>query len=131
MVPRVINASPAEAARPSLDNGENEMTSTPVVRISISRCDALNFDNLREMMIESEAALRPGIAQLPGFLAFYAGADSVTLSLMNTSIWDTVEHAQQLDRFQPMLEAGKQFAAAGATFERPIMNYATLWHFEP
>jgi hypothetical protein len=107
------------------------MASDPVVRISILRCDAAQFDKLRQMMVESEASLRPGIERMPGHLAFYAGADPTTCSLMNTSLWDTLEHAQQLDRFQPMLDAGKRFAAAGATFERPIMNYATLWRFGP
>jgi len=33
-----------------------------------------------------------------------------------------------MDRFQPMLDLGKTFADAGATFERPIMNYAVLWN---
>jgi hypothetical protein len=30
-----------------------------------------------------------------------------------------------------MLDLGKEFAAKGATFERPIMNYATLWQLRP
>lgn len=99
----------------------------PVVRISISRCDAAQYDNLLQMMSDSEATLRPGIQQMPGHLAFYAGADSTTCSFTNTSFWDTLEHAQQLDHFQPMLDAGKRLAAAGAKFERPVMNYTTLW----
>ena len=81
------------------------------------------------MMLDAEAALRPGIEAMPGLLAYYAGADEATYSLTNTSIWDTLQHAQQLDHFQPMLESGKRFAAEGATFERPIMHYATLWRF--
>ena len=100
-----------------------------VVRISIARCDAAQFDTLRQMMIDSEAALRPGIEAMPGHVAFYAGADSATASLTNVSLWDSLKHAQQLDRFQPMLDAGKRFAAAGARFERPIMNHTSLWHF--
>jgi hypothetical protein len=81
------------------------------------------------MMLDAEAALRPGIEAIPGLLAFYAGADEATLSLTNTSVWDTLEHAKQLDTFQPMLDAGKRFVAQGATFERPIMHYASLWRF--
>ena len=107
------------------------MASSPIVRISIVRCDAAQFDKLQQLMIESEAALRPGIELLPGLLAFYAGADQSTCSLTNTSLWDSLEHAQQLDHFQPMLDAGKRFAAEGARFERPIMNYATFWRFGP
>jgi hypothetical protein len=29
-----------------------------------------------------------------------------------------------------MLDLGKPFIAKGATFERPIMNYGTLWEVE-
>ena len=99
----------------------------PVIRISILRRDAANFAVLRRMMLDVEATLRPGIEAMPGLIAFYAGADETTLSLMNTSLWDTLGHARQLDTFQPMLDAGRQFVAAGATFERPIMNHVSLW----
>lgn|SRR5690348_15434319 len=101
--------------------------SEPVIRVSIIRCDATKFALLRRMMLDVEADLRPGIEAMPGLLAFYAGADEATLSLINTSVWDTLEHAKQLDTFQPMLDAGKQFVAAGAVFERPIMNHVSLW----
>jgi hypothetical protein len=103
--------------------------SDSVVRVSILRCDATKFALLREMMLDAEADLRPGIEAMPGLLDFYAGADEATSSLINTSVWDTLEHAKQLDTFQPMLDAGKQFVAAGATFERPIMHYTSLWRF--
>lgn len=105
--------------------------SDPVLRVSILRCDAAKFAFLRETMLEVEAALRPGIEAMPGLINYYAGADEATLSLINASTWDTLEHAKQLDTFQPMLDAGKRFAAEGARFERPIMNYTSLWRFEP
>ena len=105
--------------------------SDPVVRVSIVRCDAGKFALLRSMMLEAEAVLRPGIEAMPGLLAFYAGADEATLSLTQTSVWDTLEHARQLDTFQPMLDEGKRWVAEGATFERPIMNYASLWRCGP
>ncbi len=101
--------------------------SEPVIRVSIIRCDATRFALLRRMMLEAEADLRPGIEAMPGLLAFYAGADEATSSLINVSVWDTLEHARQLDSFQPMLDAGKRFVAEGARFERPIMNHASLW----
>ena len=100
-----------------------------IVRVSVLRCDPEAFDKLRALMDELESVLRPGIESMPGLIAYYAGADEATSSLTNTSVWDTLEHAQQLDHFQPMLESGKRFAAEGARFDRPIMNYATLWKF--
>ena len=106
---------------------EGNSMSDRVLRVSVLRCDATKFALLRGMMLEVEAALRPGIEAMPGLLAFYAGADEATLSLINTSVWDSLEHAKQLDTFQPMLDAGKQFVAAGAEFERPIMNHVSLW----
>src|SRR3954447_2676927 len=105
--------------------------SHPVTRVSILRCDRTNFAQLRTMMLEVQTDLRPGIEVLPGLLEFYAGANEATSSLINYSVWDTLEHAKQLDTFQPMLDAGKRFVAAGATFERPIMHYVPLWRFGP
>lgn len=67
---------------------------------------------------------------MPGLLGFYFGTDAATSSLTNVSLWTSLEAAKQLDTFQPMLDLGKAFIAKGATFERPIMNYETLWQLE-
>jgi len=82
------------------------------------------------MMVEADPVLRSGIEAMAGFLAFYAGADEATSSLSNVSLWTSLEASKQLDTFQPMLDLGKPFIAKGATFERPVMNYATLWQVE-
>ncbi|HUC18388.1 MAG TPA: hypothetical protein VMA37_11975 [Acetobacteraceae bacterium] len=102
----------------------------PVVRVSILRCPPERFAELRRMAEEADPILRPGIEAMAGLLAFYFGADETTSSLSNVSLWTSLEAAQQLDTFQPMLDLGKPFAAKGATFERPIMNYATLWQLK-
>jgi hypothetical protein len=86
---------------------------------------------MRQMMIEAEKALHTGIESMRGLLAFYVGADEMTSSLANVSLWVDLEAAKQLDRFQPMLDSGKEFVAKGATFERPIMNYMPLWQLQP
>ena len=103
----------------------------PVVRVSIIRCAPDRFADIRQMMIDVEKALRPGIESMRGLLSFYAGDDEATSSLMNISLWTDLDAAKQLDHYQPMLDAGKAFVAKGATFERPIMNYGTLWQLEP
>jgi hypothetical protein len=102
----------------------NEQT---VVRVSILRCEPSRFAEFKRMMSESESILTPGIRAMHGCRAYLAGADAATSSLSNVSIWDTLDDAKQMERFQPMLDLGKRFLDAGATFERPIMNYATLW----
>jgi hypothetical protein len=83
------------------------------------------------MMVNAEKILRPGIEAMRGLMAFYVGAVEATSSLANVSIWTDSEAAKQLDTFQPMLDLGKEFVAKGAQFERPIMNYATLWQLQP
>lgn len=98
-----------------------------VVRVSILRCTAKTFAPARDKMAETAGRLVPGLKVLPGCLAYFAGEDAATLSLTNVSIWETLEAAQQMDRFQPMLDLAREFAAMGVTFERPIMNYETLW----
>ncbi|HEV2270240.1 MAG TPA: hypothetical protein VGR92_12325 [Steroidobacteraceae bacterium] len=82
------------------------------------------------MAMEADPVLRPGIEAMPGLLAFYFAADEATSSLANVSLWTSLEAAKQLDTFQPMLDLGKPFIAKGATFERPIMNHATLWQLK-
>jgi hypothetical protein len=103
----------------------------PVVRVSIIRCAPDKFPELQQMMTDAERVLRPGIESMRGLLAFYVGADPATSSLSNVSVWIDLATAKQLDTFQPMLDLGKEFVAKGATFERPIMNYATLWQLGP
>ena len=102
-----------------------------VIRVSVLRCDPGDFERFRVMMADAEDVLRPGIEAMTGLLAYYAGADEETNSLTNTSVWQTFEDAQQMDHYAPMLELGKRFAANGARFDRPIMNYASLWRFGP
>lgn len=103
----------------------------PIVRVSVLRCALDRFLDMREMMRAAEKALRPGIEQMRGLLAYYGGADEATSSLTNVSIWTDLASAKQMDTFQPMLDLVREFAAKGATFDRPIMNYATLWQLRP
>ncbi len=104
--------------------------SLPVVRVSILRCPPAQFASLRQKMAESERVLAPGIRAMRGLIGFYAGADEATSSLTNVSLWRTLDDAKQLDHFRPMLDLGKEFIELGTTFERPIMNYASLWRLE-
>src|ERR1051326_7129653 len=103
----------------------------PIVRVSVLRCHPQHFAELKQMMADSIAVLEPGIRQMRGLIHFYAGEDEAVNSLSNVSVWRTLEDAKQLDTFQPMLDLGVAFASKGARFERPIMNYASLWEITP
>jgi hypothetical protein len=113
--------------RSKFNESTQEIAMEPIVRVSIIRCSPDKFAEMRKMMIEVEQVLRPGIESMRGLLAFYSGADEATSSFAQVSVWIDLATAKLLDTFQPMLDAGKEFVAKGATFERPIMNYATLW----
>ena len=103
----------------------------PIVRVSVLRCQPQHFADFKKMMAESIAVLEPGIRQMRGLIHYYAGEDESVNSLTNVSVWRTLQDAKQMDTFQPMLDLGKVFASKGATFERPIMNYASLWEIVP
>ncbi|HLJ18643.1 MAG TPA: hypothetical protein VKU84_00510 [Stellaceae bacterium] len=103
----------------------------PIIRVSVIRCQPQNFAEIKKMMADSLAVLEPGIRPMRGLIHFYAGEDEAASSLVNVSLWRTLEDAKQLDTFQPMLDLGKAFVAKGATFERPVMNYASQWEFAP
>ncbi len=47
----------------------------------------------------------------------------------NVSMWETVEDADQMASFQPMLALAEEFVALGVRFQRPILNFETLWSF--
>ena len=103
---------------------------TPVVRVSILRCPPERYAELLKMMKEDEAVLRPGIEAMPGLITYFSGADEATNSFTNVSVWTSLEGAKQLETYQPMLDLAKPYMAKGAVFERPIMNYTTLWQAE-
>jgi hypothetical protein len=106
-------------------------TNMPTVHVSVMRCDPKQFAEFRKMMVESITVLEPGIRQMRGLVHLYTGEDEAVSSLAQVSVWRTLEDAKQLDTFQPMLDLGKVFTSEGATFERPIMNYVSLWEIAP
>lgn len=106
------------------------MPSKPLtVRIALVRCDPDNFELISDKMEKSEHSLRAGIEAMPGLLAYYAGADAATLTLTNVSFWDSVEHAKQLDTFEPMVALARELTADGGRPERPVMNHTLQWSF--
>lgn len=100
----------------------------PVVRVSILTIPRGRIDEAADAMRKAETALI-GIKQLTGLHAYFAGVDRDRSQLTNVSVWDSVEHAEQMSTFQPMLDLGERFAAEGATFLRPIPNFQCLWQW--
>jgi quinol monooxygenase YgiN len=78
-------------------------------------------------MAEAGKTLIPAIQRLPGCLSYFAATDETSSTMVNVSVWDTEEHAQAMASLPEMGALAKQFIALGAEFERPIVNYKSLW----
>jgi hypothetical protein len=99
----------------------------PVIRISIGKFDTDKTALVEEKLVASRQKLESGIRAMRGNLGFYAGVDRINHAMHNVSIWQTLDDAIQLDTFAPMLALAGEFNAAGVRFERPILNFETLW----
>ncbi|MGA2549154.1 MAG: hypothetical protein ABSF50_03310 [Burkholderiaceae bacterium] len=100
----------------------------PVVRVSVLTIPRDRIDQATEAMRRAELEVI-GIKNLKGLRTFFAGVDRDRSQLTNVSVWDSVEDAEQMSTFQPMLDLAKKFAADGATFLQPIPNFQCLWEW--
>jgi quinol monooxygenase YgiN len=97
------------------------------VRISKGRYAADRHAEITARLEASAATLVPAIRHMPGCLHYYAGSDAATCSMVNVSVWDTLEHAQAMAGLPEMQALAGEFIALGVEFERPIANYPVLW----
>lgn len=97
-----------------------------VARISRFTFDPARLAEIEAMNMRTSEYLIPAIKQLPGLIHFYACV-SPEGSAVHVSIWDSHEHALQLDHLKEMAVIARGEAeAVGATFQ-PIVNYPINW----
>lgn len=99
------------------------------VRISKGSFDIANLSKVEELLAESERALREPLLKLAGLIHYYVGIDRKLGHLTNVSVWDSLEHAHQMDTLAEMLAQRPILEAAGVTFEA-ITNHEVLWTIE-
>lgn len=98
------------------------LPATAVVRVSRASFDPSRFSEVDAMSKKTSAYIIPALRRLPGLIHFYAGA-SPKGSVAQVSIWDSDEHASQLDRLKEMVVDGRRdMESVGVTFT-PIVNY--------
>jgi hypothetical protein len=68
----------------------------------------------------------PSAGAADSLLKHYVGTDRDQGYLTNTSIWDSLDHARQMDSFAPMLAQRPLLKAAGIRVE-PITSHETIW----
>jgi hypothetical protein len=50
--------------------------------------------------------------------------------MVNVSVWRSLNDAQQMQTLVPMQALAEEFTREGVRFERPIINYETLWQVD-
>jgi len=102
------------------------LPTTAVIRVSRANFDPGRFAEINAASKKTASYIIPALRRLPGLLHFYAGV-SPKGSVVQISVWDTDEHAAQLDTLKEMVVDGRRdMEAAGATFT-PIVNYPIDW----
>jgi hypothetical protein len=99
----------------------------PVIRISLGTFESDKAAIVEAKLIESKTALEAGIRAMRGNRGYYVGIDRRNNAISNVSLWDSVDAAEQMATFQPMLDLARTFVSLGVQFQRPILNLTTLW----
>jgi hypothetical protein len=99
---------------------------TAVVRVASGSFDPSRFAEVDTANKKVSEYLVPAISRLPGLIRWYAGV-SPEGSIVNISVWDSDEHAAQMDGLKEMtVNARGEMKALGVTFI-PIVNYPVNW----
>ncbi len=101
----------------------------PVIRISKGRFAPEKFSEIKRLIEDSAASLLPAIQELHGLLYYHAAVDPVTNTVVNVSIWESVESARQMETLAAMLAQRPVLESAGVEFDR-IANYEPAWKIE-
>ncbi len=97
------------------------------VRVSKGSYAAALHRQVSDKLDASSASLIPALRRLPGCVSFFAAADAASNTMVNVSVWDTLEHAEALTSLPEMTALAKEFVALGVAFERPVVNYDVMW----
>jgi hypothetical protein len=98
------------------------LPTTAVVRISRATFDPSRIDEVDAMSKKISAYIIPALQRLSGLLHFYSGVSSKG-SMVQISIWDTDEHAAQLNDLKEMVVDGRRdMESVGVSFT-PIVHY--------
>lgn len=97
------------------------------VRISRGSFPAEKYDIVKARLDAAGASLVPAIKRLDGLIGYWAGVDEASGTMVNVSTWESIEDAEQMATLPEMLALAGEFVELGVVFERPIVNYLSLW----
>jgi hypothetical protein len=100
---------------------------TAVIRVSRGSFEPGRFAEVGAMNIKVSEYLIPAIQRLPGLVHYNTGV-SPEGSIVAVSVWDSDEHAMQLNQLKEMIvDARGEAEAVGVTFT-PILDYPIDWN---
>jgi hypothetical protein len=103
-----------------------QLPATAVVRVSRGNFDTTRLAEVQAMNARTAEYLTPAIGRLPGLIHYYTGV-SAQGSMIAVSVWDSDEHASQLNQLKEMIvDARGEAEAVGVEFT-PIINYLIDW----
>ena len=106
---------------------EKRLAPARVVRISRASFAPEKYDDIKDRLDRAQNVLAPAIQGLHGCIHYFAAIDRESSTMVNVSVWQSVEDAKQMQTLAPMLALAEEFTREGVRFERPILNYETLW----
>ena len=99
----------------------------PTFRVSRGTFSPEKLEAVRAAFAASQATLEPATRRLRGHRMSYTAIDAASSSIAYVSFWDDLEAAKQLGALPEMQAAGAELVKLGVQFERPVINYETLW----
>ncbi|RMI35670.1 hypothetical protein [Nocardia stercoris] len=103
------------------------LPATAVVRVGRATFEPSRYAEFDALVRKQAEYLVPAIEELPGLLHWFTGV-SPEGSMVQISVWDTEEHAEQMDELKLMAVVARgEMEAIGGKFIRPIINYPIDW----
>src|ERR1700734_821347 len=99
-----------------------------VVRVALLSFDPTLITPVDALNTKQAGYLIPAIEQLPGLIHWYAGV-SPDGTMAAISVWDSEDHAKQMDHLKEMVVPARgEVAALVGAYTGSIVNYPISWN---
>ena len=104
------------------------LPATAFVRVALLSFDPTLATQVDALNAKQADYLIPAIEQLPGLIHWYAGV-SPDGTMAAISVWDSEDHAKQMDDLKEMVVTARgEVAALVGAYTGSIVNYPISWN---
>ena len=119
------NSTAAPARRTTMPES---LPATAVVRVALLSFEPTLITPVDALNTKQADYLIPAIEQLPGLIHWYAGV-SPDGTMAAISVWDSEDHAKQMDDLKEMVVTARgEVAALAGAYTGSIVNYPISWN---